>query len=138
MCSIGEAHSGSKRCPACGETKPLEAFCRNKRSPDGRAFYCRPCHNAKGKESVARNGGARRYHLRGRYGIEPAEVQVIIEAQGGLCAICRRQPAVQVDHDHASGVVRGILCDGCNGTLSAFRESPMLLTKAIEYLDRWN
>lgn len=63
-------------------------------------------------------------------------VQALIAHQGGLCAICRRQPAVQVDHNHATGMVRGIRCDGCNGTLSAFRESPVLLPKAIAYLQR--
>jgi len=43
-----------------------------------------------------------------------------------------------VDHDHASGQVRGVLCDGCNGVLSAFRESEELLLRAIAYLERWN
>ena len=62
----------------------------------------------------------------------------LVEKQGGLCAICRCKPAIQVDHDHASGQVRGVLCDGCNGVLSAFRESEELLLRAIAYLERWN
>ncbi len=127
-----------KRCPCCGETKPLEEFCRNKRSPDGRACYCKPCHNAKTRASVRRNGGTRHYHLRGRYGIGATEVATLVDQQGGLCAICRCKPAIQVDHDHASGQVRGVLCDGCNGVLSAFRESEELLLRAIAYLERWN
>lgn len=52
-----------KRCPDCGETKPLEAFCRNRRTRDGRATYCKPCHNTRGKETKTRlYGGGRHYH----------------------------------------------------------------------------
>jgi len=124
-----------KRCPCCGEIKRLEEFCRNKRSPDGRACYCKPCHNAKGRESVRRNGGSRHYHFRGRYGIGAAEVAALIDSQGGLCAICRSKPAVQVDHDHSRGAaVRGVLCDGCNGALGAFNEDEALILQAIAYL----
>lgn len=39
-----------KRCTKCGETKPLDAFHRNKRKPDGLEIYCKPCR----KEQAAR------------------------------------------------------------------------------------
>ena len=61
----------------------------------------------------------------------------MVEAQGGLCAVCRIQTADQVDHDHASGRVRGVLCDGCNGALGAFKEHPEIILRAIAYLERW-
>lgn len=32
-----------KRCPDCGEAKPLDGFHRNRSARDGRASYCRPC-----------------------------------------------------------------------------------------------
>jgi hypothetical protein len=127
-----------KRCPCCGEIKPLEEFCRNKRSSDGRACYCKPCHNAKGRASVSRHGGSRHYHFRDRYGIGAAEVAALIEGQGGLCAICRTKPAVQVDHSHATNAVRTALCDGCNGALGAFNEDEGMLLRAIEYLIQWS
>jgi hypothetical protein len=59
----------------------------------------------------------------------------MIEKQEGLCAICRKKPAEQVDHEHATRIVRGVLCDGCNGGLGAFREREDLLLQAIEYLE---
>lgn len=130
--------SPKKRCPDCGEVKPLEAFCRNNRSSDGRASYCRPCHNARTRASVARNGGSRKYHLHHRYGVGTKQVEAALAAQGGLCAICRVKPATQVDHNHASGQMRTMMCDGCNGGLGAFRESEALLLKAIAYLERRN
>lgn len=131
---------GSKRCPDCGQTKPLDAFCRNKNSRDGRAVYCKPCHNARGRETVKRlYGGHRHYRLRQKYGIGAEEVAALVSAQGGLCAICRAQPATQVDHKHdATTAVRGALCDGCNGALGAFDEDEERILRAIEYLERWS
>jgi hypothetical protein len=41
--------SGGKRCWACGETKPVEAFNRNRSRHDGRQTRCRACENAAGR-----------------------------------------------------------------------------------------
>jgi hypothetical protein len=44
-----------------------------------------------------------------------------LEAQHGLCAICRRPPRaaqrLAVDHDHKTGLWRGLLCFACNHTI---------------------
>ena len=58
----------------------------------------------------------------------------MIEVQGGLCLICREKPAKHVDHDHATGKVRGILCFSCNRGLGKFEDDPSLLERAITYL----
>lgn len=125
----------TKRCPSCGDTKPLDAYPRNKRSRDGRAFYCKPCHNQKGRESRERhNGSTRSYHLKARYGITAADAERMLEQQDGLCAICRERPADHVDHDHLTGRVRALLCFNCNGGLGQFHDDPELLAAAVEYL----
>ena len=41
-----EGDGKSKRCPKCGEVKPLEAFCRGRRCRDGLQVYCRRCEKA--------------------------------------------------------------------------------------------
>jgi hypothetical protein len=126
-----------KRCPACGIWKSTDEFPRNRRSKDGFAFYCKPCHNARGRESRARlYGSSRHYHLTRRYGIGAREVEQLIVEQDGVCAICARPDPDHVDHDHATGTVRGILCFNCNGGLGQFRDGPELLAAAIEYLRR--
>lgn len=67
----------------------------------------------------------------------------MVAAQGGLCAICRRPQTgrwksrlkqLGVDHDHVTGEIRGLLCDGCNHGLGSFRNDPALLAAGIDYL----
>src|SRR3954454_20151121 len=80
---------GHKWCPDCGVVKPLQQFPRTVASRTGRATYCLPCHNARGKASRDKVGGSRTYHLTRRYGISAAEADLMLDSQGGLCAICR-------------------------------------------------
>lgn len=63
----------------------------------------------------------------------------VLESQGGVCAICKsdgksHKKGLVVDHDHKTGVYRGILCAFCNTALSYFKDNPDILTKAINYL----
>jgi len=128
--------SSLKRCPDCKELKAPEDFPRNKNYKDGRHPYCKPCHNARGKESKQRlYGGSRHYHLKRRYGIGADEVKALIDAQDGVCAICRVRKPEHVDHDHRTGRVRGILCFGCNGGLGQFLDNKEWLANAIAYLE---
>ncbi len=127
----------SKTCPDCRERKGIDQFPRNRNSKDGRHSYCKPCHNARGRESKQRlHGGSRHYHLRRRYGIGAWEVAQLIDALGGLCALCRERPAEQVDHDHRTGRIRGVLCGGCNAGLGQLKEDPEIIRRAIDYLKR--
>jgi hypothetical protein len=126
-----------KRCPSCGRSLPTSEFPKNRSTRDGLASYCKPCHNRIGRENrEKRHGSTRHYHLIRRYGISAAQAAAMIDAQGGLCAICRERPAEHVDHDHATGAVRGMLCFNCNGGLGQFRDRTELLRAAAEYLER--
>jgi hypothetical protein len=59
----------------------------------------------------------------------------MLEAQGGVCAICKAAPAAHVDHDHETGAVRALLCFHCNGGPGQFRDDPFLLHVAAFYVD---
>ncbi|MDQ3485915.1 MAG: endonuclease VII domain-containing protein, partial [Actinomycetota bacterium] len=71
-----------------------------------------------------------------RYGLTEAEVTALIEAQDGLCLLCRERTPTHVDHDHVTGLVRGVLCSCCNQGLGNFRDSAQTLRAAIDYLER--
>ncbi|WP_037821884.1 endonuclease VII domain-containing protein [Streptomyces sp. NRRL B-24720] len=66
--------------------------------------------------------------LRNKYGITPEQYDQLLEAQGGLCAICRgpqrgRRPVLAIDHCHESGLVRALLCDYCNFKVGIYENS---------------
>jgi len=125
---------GSKWCPECGEIKLVADFPKNRSSRSGLGTYCKPCHNRICRENKEKHGGARNYHLRRRYGITVEHFDRMFAEQGGLCAICREAPAEHVDHDHATGRVRALLCLNCNGALGQFRDRPELTLAAYAYL----
>jgi Recombination endonuclease VII len=129
---------GSKWCPDCGEVKPLTDFPSTRANATGRHSYCKPCHNTRGRATLKKLGGSRTYHLKRRYGISAVEADAMLEAQGGLCAICRAAPAAHVDHDHATGAVRALLCFNCNGGLGQFKDDPSLLHVAAFYVEHHN
>jgi len=126
---------GHKWCPDCGEVLPFSSFGRNAASQTGRTSYCKPCHNTRGRRAKELVGGERTYHLRRRYGITGEEADELLENQSGVCAICKVAPAVHVDHDHATGAVRALLCFNCNGGLGQFRDDPHVLRAAAEYVE---
>lgn len=82
----------------------------------------------------------RAYHLKYAFGITPTEYDAMVAAHAGKCAICgttepgRGSPYFHIDHDHATGVIRGLLCGSCNMGLGRFKDSESLLVKALEYL----
>ncbi len=77
-------------------------------------------------------------HLMRKFGMTIEQYDTMLEAQGGGCFICGRPPrndiSLHVDHDHATGKVRGILCFCCNNALADFQENPELLKKAASYV----
>ena len=80
---------------------------------------------------------ARRSRLKRLYGITPEEYDIILEHQGGVCYICEKPPKtlrLAVDHDHTTGLTRGLLCWSCNSGLSSFRDIARRLYRAWKYL----
>lgn len=75
-----------------------------------------------------------------KYGLTEADYDAILASQGSGCRICKtaRLPAgykLALDHCHATGKIRGILCSNCNMALGMMRDSPELLRAAAEYLE---
>lgn len=80
----------------------------------------------------------RRNSLKSVYGIDERDYDAMLLAQGGLCGLCRNPPGkrrLAVDHDHASGKIRALLCDRCNTALGNMRDDPALLRAAADYIE---
>src|SRR5262245_49248201 len=69
------------------------------------------------KSPQGRRSAADRYR-RLKYGLEPGQFDAMVLASCGQCALCsRHEDNLAVDHCHAAGVVRGLLCTPCNRVL---------------------
>lgn len=130
-----EAHTAV--CAKCGPV-------RVQRRPRANGAVGWACREAR-KERRARNldgwRGARKpvphdpaKRRRKVHGLAPEDYDAMVEAQAGRCAICQRDAPLCVDHDHATGRIRGLLCSPCNVGLGHFRDTPALLHQAAAYL----
>ncbi len=124
-------------CRYCGEEKPLSMFYKSS------GWKCKTCKDAqrlayyqsdKGKAEKLAN--KRRHTLR-KYGLTEEQYQQMLDAQGGVCAICGgvdKGKSLAVDHDHNTGENRGLLCFQCNVVIGNSRENVETLQSAIDYL----
>lgn len=75
--------------------------------------------------------------LKKNFGITAEEFEHLMVFQKGGCAICGRYPKklrLSVDHDHRTGLVRGLLCSFCNRGIATFHELAEVLEKAAAYM----
>lgn len=114
----------------------LEAFSKNRAHRDGISNHCKLCKNAyyATHQEQVRNAQYRRL-----YGIELEEYGDLLEHQGGNCAVCGAEPGprrkLDIDHDHQTGAVRGLLCLHCNLALGHLRESAALARALAQYIE---
>lgn len=138
-----------KKCSKCGEAKPVSEFHKHTGHLDGLASNCKDCHRAsvrvasakyKQKNTTAYKASQVRHKLKRTYGITPCDFTRQLIQQDGKCPVCGTtdpggKGSWHVDHDHSSGVLRGLLCHHCNVALGHLRDSQETLGKAITYLD---
>lgn len=77
--------------------------------------------------------------LKRLFGISLADYNIMLANQKGGCKICcfipkEGEKQLAVDHNHKTGKVRGLLCNNCNNGLGRFKDSFVLLSKALNYL----
>lgn len=151
-----------KTCSRCHTPKPRSEFfplygkqlAAAGPAHDGLKAWCKKCHGRVNNEYKQNNPEARKRYivarrvqsLRSKFGMTPEQYFVMLEAQGGGCAICgamegRRLKKLSktpfhfiVDHDHETGANRGLLCDSCNRGIGLLKDSPSVLQAARDYL----
>ena len=137
------AETNTKRCPKCKRILPATPvyFYRRKKAKTGLDSYCKEC--------------LRIYYtlrsIKKRYNISKNQFEHILRDQKSCCAICGvkfanlfhphnkesftyHASAPRVDHNHKTGVVRGLLCDRCNLLIGEAHENTIVLVNAIKYL----
>lgn len=112
-----------KTCPKCGAKKPIEKFYRDRSSYNGHDWQCIVCRKRKQRKYRKNTWWASDLKL--KYNLTENEWREFFERQDGRCAICGKHQSIlsrrlSVDHDHKTGIVRGLLCGHCNYCLSIF------------------
>jgi Autographiviridae endonuclease VII len=141
----------TKRCTLCGVDKPLSAYGKQKGGRFGLHPRCKRCRRATERARYAANRDAilaqqkadprrrarqRRYDRLKRYGVAPEVFEALVAGQDGQCGICERSiEPLCVDHDHATGEIRGLLCTACNIGVGHLGDDPARLRAAARYLD---
>lgn len=138
-------------CTDCGEQVVRTSNCQI------RCSACRPTANAAIKRAHYErtrhltSAKDRRRHLLEQYGLSPEMYDEMLAAQGGTCALCHtperavtriggRIRNLNVDHDHRTGKVRGLLCVKCNlrrvGVFEAALSDKALIAYLVEHGSR--
>ena len=136
-----------KTCSKCNENQSVDRFSRRQFSPSGNWGYvswCHACRSVKFKKEWS-DGSYRDSVYRRKFGITLADYDAMLLSQDYKCAICltedprghgQKNKRFHVDHDHATGEVRGLLCHDCNVGLGHFKDRTDIMKDAIHYLDR--
>jgi hypothetical protein len=136
---------GVRQCGCCKEQLPVASFNRRKRGTGSYQTNCKKCVGELWK--TAKQSGPevrRRYQLQRKYGVNEQSYFSLWNQQNGVCAICGNEETARykgtlkmlaVDHDHETGVIRGLLCQECNTGIGKFRHDQDLLVKASEYVN---
>lgn len=122
-------------CNKCKIEKSLSDFPKDKYKRDGFSTQCKKCH--------------REYCFIKKYGITIHQYDEILISQDSKCAICKRTQSdnslhnltgkptfLPVDHCHATGKIRGILCSPCNVAIGLLQENVDICKSAVHYLTK--
>lgn len=129
-----------RACTKCGATKEPNDFPPRSGIPGSRNTRCRECVNEKNRHPKERKRTGD-YRRQKKYGMSEEQYEAMLDKQSGLCAVCGGPPSSNradvlfVDHDHTTGMVRGLLCHNCNVGIGFFRDQPSTLRAAAGYIE---
>lgn len=140
----------TKNCACCKHRKLKEQFMINKQQKDGLSCYCRECqhkksaaYREKNREKIRANyrSAALKFKLK-KFGLTLDKYVDMLIEQKGCCAICnisdiKYKRAFDIDHNHKTGKVRGLLCKQCNFLVGLSQESFLIINKLKQYLKKY-
>lgn len=127
-------HPPSVACGKCGSTR---WYVR----PSGGGRVCRDCHNRsrnQWRKETGRNIGPKKAatHRLYLYGLSEKDYVALIKQQEGRCLCCGESRKLMVDHNHVTGVVRGLVCSQCNVAAGMLEDNPDKVLLLLRYLAR--
>lgn len=127
-------------CKECGQDKVAGDFHWKSNGNVAHGQRCRVCYK-KFCEQPWYKERQRDNNLKRLYGISAEEYNTFYREQGGVCAVCKQESdatgknsTLQVDHDHKSGKVRGLLCYRCNLAMGVLAEDEKRIYQILDYL----
>lgn len=141
--------NGCKVCSICRVSKPTTEYNKASSRKYGIECFCRECGKKRSEQRRLRlkadgtlNQEYRKHNM-AKWKVPLDWYKNKHDEQKGMCAICLKKEIVTrngqvrelcIDHDHATGVNRGLLCSKCNLGIGHLQDSPTLLEKAAVYL----
>lgn len=147
-----------KECKRCGRTKSLDSFYKRL----DKEARCKECVSEIRKAAYPemrdkRIAYTKKYRdenpekirdtkLRQAYGVGVEYFEAKLKEQGGVCAGCKenvkviwrgKEVRMALDHHHATGAPRGVLCIRCNRGLGLLQENPEVMINLIEYINKY-
>lgn len=135
------ANADKKTCTQCDELRPITDFHKQGKYRRARCKFCTKGENAGAygrltPVSKARYAEAARIR---KYGLSNEALIDLMLVQDFCCAICSKPMSkMNIDHDHDTDQVRGLLCSGCNTGLGKLGDDIEGLRRALRYLERSN
>lgn len=146
-------------CSNCKIEKTLECFSKANTTKKGYRSHCKQCDREYNSQDHVRERfriNSRRFRAklspdeykrknreawrRWRYKISTQQYEEMFRKQNGSCAICGYQYTdgriLQIDHDHKTGEVRGLLCKKCNTYIGMIKENIEIIDRMKNYLNR--
>lgn len=145
-------HLPTRVCKVCQEEKLLTEFKVNKSAKLGYENICKKCANKKDNErhkKIKEDPDSYKKYLRSAfarkikscYGLTVDQYTKLTDKYK-VCQICGEEFSDKVtphiDHNHATGKVRSLLCRKCNLLLGYAKDSTQILKSAIKYLKKFD
>jgi len=132
-----------KVCGKCKQLKEMSLFAKNNMGKYKKQSQCNPCraeyyllHKPHLKKQIRHN------MLNRKYKITQNDYEQMLKSQNGKCAICglpakdHRNGILNIDHNHVTKKVRGLLCNNCNRGIGHLKDSIKNIESAIKYLKK--
>lgn len=136
-----------KLCTRCKVTKPLEDFGLRKGKPYSWCKECNREHVRKwNKENPDKALELRQNSKFKKLGVTAEDYWRMHSEQGGTCGACgssdpssfiKKRTRFDIDHDHKTGAVRGLLCQACNLVVGLMKDDPANVLKVARYLEKF-